>query len=330
MKGIDVSYAQGLFPWGKVKNEIDFAIIRAGFGRNANQKDAQFENNYAGCKSNGIPVGAYQFSYAENADEARQEAKVMLEWLKGKTFEFPIALDLENDGKESRDKNRQKNANAIVTAYREVLEKEGFYVVLYASKSWLESYVSAEIRNNIDIWVAQYTNNEQPTTYKGAYGIWQFTSKNGHVPSFNGNLDINYAYKDYPSIIKNGGFNGFSKQAVKPAPTTPKPKKSNEEIAKEVLDGLWGNGDERKRRLTEAGYDYNAIQAIVNKLVYGKKTVEVGAKVKVLKGVQYNGKTFKVWRQWYDVLEVSGDRVVIGVRGEGVTAAVNISNVEVL
>lgn len=42
------------------------------------------------------------------------------------------------------------------------------------------------------------------------------------------------------------------------------PKKSNEEIAREVLKGLWGNGQERKNRLTAAGYDYNAVQSIVN------------------------------------------------------------------
>lgn len=42
-------------------------------------------------------------------------------------------------------------------------------------------------------------------------------------------------------------------------------KKSNETIANEVIKGLWGNGTDRKNRLTAAGYDYNAIQKIVNK-----------------------------------------------------------------
>ena len=44
-------------------------------------------------------------------------------------------------------------------------------------------------------------------------------------------------------------------------------KKSNQEIAKEVIAGKWGNGNDRKNRLTKAGYDYNAIQALVNKLL---------------------------------------------------------------
>ena len=51
--------------------------------------------------------------------------------------------------------------------------------------------------------------------------------------------------------------------------TTPK-KKSNEEIAKEVIAGKWGNGATRQKKLTNAGYDYKAIQKIVNKLIKGK------------------------------------------------------------
>lgn len=46
-------------------------------------------------------------------------------------------------------------------------------------------------------------------------------------------------------------------------PVTPS-KKSNDTIANEVIQGLWGNGDTRKTKLTQAGYDYNAIQKIVN------------------------------------------------------------------
>lgn len=42
-------------------------------------------------------------------------------------------------------------------------------------------------------------------------------------------------------------------------------EKTNEDIADEVILGFWGNGDERKRRLEEEGYDYDAIQEIVNK-----------------------------------------------------------------
>ena len=45
---------------------------------------------------------------------------------------------------------------------------------------------------------------------------------------------------------------------------TEKPKKSNEELAQEVIRGNWGNGEVRKKRLTDAGYNFSEIQTIVN------------------------------------------------------------------
>ncbi len=70
----------------------------------------------------------------------------------------------------------------------------------------------------------------------------------GYVNGHSGRLDMNYAYQD--SFV------------LKPKPVL----KDAETVAREVLAGLWGNGDERKKRLTEAGYNYAEIQAIVNKL----------------------------------------------------------------
>ena len=44
-------------------------------------------------------------------------------------------------------------------------------------------------------------------------------------------------------------------------------KKSVDEIAREVIQGKWDNGAERKKKLTAAGYDYNAVQRRVNELM---------------------------------------------------------------
>lgn len=63
---------------------------------------------------------------------------------------------------------------------------------------------------------------------------------------------------------------------AKSAPVKPKTKastkKSNTEIAKEVISGKWGSGAVRQEKLHEAGYDYKAIQKIVNKLLKGQLT----------------------------------------------------------
>ena len=89
-KGIDVSKHQGVINWEKVKASglVDFAILRAGFGKESSQIDVQFERNYSECKRLGIPCGAYWYSYAKTAAEAGQEAAVCLSALAGKQFEY--------------------------------------------------------------------------------------------------------------------------------------------------------------------------------------------------------------------------------------------------
>ena len=72
-KGIDVSKHQGTIDWAKVKAAgVQFAMLRAGYGRYDNQKDEQFEVNYKGATAAGIPVGAYHYSYATTAEQAKQ------------------------------------------------------------------------------------------------------------------------------------------------------------------------------------------------------------------------------------------------------------------
>lgn len=102
---------------------------------------------------------------------------------------------------------------------------------------------------------------------------------------------MNYAYIDYPTLIKNSGKNGFVAVSAPKPTTNPAPaKKTNEQIAEEVLDGLWGNGTERKNKLTAAGYDYNAIQTIVNSKAKKnnlKSTDEIAREV--IRGLWGNG-----------------------------------------
>lgn len=131
--GMDVSYAQGSINWEQVKasKKIEFAILRAGYGRETSQVDTQFERNYAACKRLGIPVGVYWYSYATTAAEAEQEAKVCLQTIRGKQFEYPVAFDIE----EARS---LPQADALCTAFCNALEKQGYYAAIYTFKSALE------------------------------------------------------------------------------------------------------------------------------------------------------------------------------------------------
>lgn len=203
-KGIDVSEHQASIDWYAVKSDgVDFAILRAGYGREISQKDKQFENNYTGCKSAGISVGAYWYSYATSAEEAKLEARICLEVLRGKQFEYPIYFDIE----EKRQLNLGKaKCSEIAKSFLEQVEKAGYWVGIYSSKSHLENYISDDIRKRYAVWVAHYGVNK--TTYSGTYGIWQ-KSPTGKVNGILGNVDLDECYIDYPSAIKDSGFNGF-------------------------------------------------------------------------------------------------------------------------
>ncbi len=199
--GIDVSEHQGKINWKSVKT--DFAILRAGYGREISQKDKQFDNNYKGCKANNIPCGAYWYSYAVTTQDARKEAETCLEIIKGKTFEYPIYFDIE----ERRQLALGKTAcTAIAKAFLEVVEKAGYWVGIYSSKSHLENYFSNEICQRYAVWVAHYGVGK--TTYRGQFGIWQKSSA-GAVAGISGCVDLNECYIDYPALIKNAGLNGY-------------------------------------------------------------------------------------------------------------------------
>ena len=203
LKGIDVSYAQGVIDWEKVKASglVDFAILRAGYGKETSQIDDQFSLNYTACKQLGIPVGAYWYSYATTVAEAEQEANVCLQIIQGKQFEYPVAFDIE----EAR---CLPQADAISTTFCTALENAGYYTAIYTFKSALESNFSAAVKNRYDIFLSHI--GVQQTDYAGDYGLWQY-SWTGCIPGISGDVDLDYAYKDYPTMIQNAGLNGFTK-----------------------------------------------------------------------------------------------------------------------
>lgn len=204
-KGIDVSKHQGVIDWQGVKNTgIDFAILRAGYGKYDNQKDERFEENYSNAKKAGIKLGAYHYSYAKSVEDAKREAEVFLKWIDGKQFEYPVAFDVEE--KSQSDKGKQFVSD-IIRAFCATVEKAGYYVCVYANKYWLDNYVDDDCKRKYDTWLAQWSDK---ATYGGNYGIWQYSSQ-GEIDGISGRVDLDESYKDYFSIIKTNGLNGFSK-----------------------------------------------------------------------------------------------------------------------
>lgn len=262
MKLIDISHHQGTVNFEKVKNAgYEGVIIKAGGSDAGFYKDSKFEEYYQGAKNIGLHIGSYYFvgKNCLSEQDGIEDAVRFAEILGDKQFDLPLYIDVEAPASGQKD----KVTNAIIGFCNE-LENRGYYVGVYASdiSGFKERINLDRIKDKYDLWVARYGSKPQ---YVTNYQIWQY-SESGTVAGINDNqVDLDECYVDYPKIIINGGFNNYSNQ---PTPQ-PIPQKSNDEIADEVINGLWGNGEDRKNRLEDAGYNYNEIQNIVNQKLGG-------------------------------------------------------------
>ena len=270
--GIDLSTWNDNYPYAKATaSGVKFAILRAGFSQT---KDNQFENHYKACKAQGWGVGAYWYMYATSVDGAQKEAQAFLNVIRGKQFDYPVYLDFEDNSIVS--KTDRTTRNAMVNAFCKIVEDAGYYVGVYTNLNWYRNIISGKSLNQRwDWWIARW-GGSQPTDID--YGIWQY-----NVGAFVGvQTDLNYCYKDYPSIIKAAGLNGYPKTTPSPTPQ-PQPTKTVDELAQEVFDGKWGNGEGRYKRLTEAGYNYDAVQNRVNQILAEQnKQLKVGDNVEII------------------------------------------------
>lgn len=245
-KGIDLSCWQENVDYNKLKEQgIEFAIIRDGYGKNKTQKDKLFETHYNGLKNVGIKIGAYHYSYFTSIEGAKKEAKMCLEFIKDKSFELPVFIDVEENRIIGQGK---ENITQGIIEFCKIIENAGYKAGVYANLNWFTTYI--DVQKIIDcgyaIWLAQW-NSSITANFKVNY--WQYTSK-GKLEGISGNVDLNYQINAVDNVNK-------------PVDN----KKSIEELAHEVIDGKWGNGQERYERLTNAGYNYQDVQNKVNELL---------------------------------------------------------------
>lgn len=248
ISGIDVSAYNGDIDWKRVKESgVRFAMIRAGFGSYADQKDARFEENYKGAKAVGLPVGAYWFSYAADADEASLEARAFLDVIKGKRFEYPVAYDIES---RFQAQLSIETVDSIINAFCKHLERERYFVTLYSYDNFLANNVSEATRTQYSVWAADTLG--EPTV---PYDMWQH-SFDGSVDGIQTRTDLNRSRIDFEKLIKSKGFNGFSKD--KPE----KPYDENKKYLITLKEGTWyyregPSADDKALGTVSGGYKYS-------------------------------------------------------------------------
>ena len=262
MKGIDISSYQGTVNFQKIKNsEYQFVIIRLGYGDNIlSQDDQKLQYNLTKCMEYNIPYAFYLVSYAKNftgkesVDSEIEHTKRLIT----NTNPFCIFYDMEVNSIKYLGKNTLTN-QAI--KYCDYFKNQGYQVGIYANNDWYTNYLDYDKlkSKNYKIWLAHY-GVENPSL---ECDIWQYTDK-GEIEGIDANtVDLNIMYKNLLLATSNASTN-----------------KQIEELVQEVIEGKWGNGEERKNKLIRSGYPYEEIQKKVNEKLNSNLRKEIEYKVK--------------------------------------------------
>ncbi len=288
LKVIDVSVYQPDIDYYAVKAAgIDGAVLRCGFtgwgSSHSLNKDTKFETHYAGFTGTGVPVGAYYYSTADSVDFAKKEAAFVRSLLKGKQLAFPIYYDIENNERQAA--LPVSLLTDIAEAFCESMEEAGYFVGVYANTDWFTNKLEhAALSKKYTVWLADYRGANANKTL--SRDMWQYTSK-GKIDGISGNVDMNECYRDFPSVIKGAGLNGYAKETGGTPSPAPKPE-SGETYTVKAGDSWWsiaalqlGDGT-RYKELAECN---------------GKKatdTIYAGQKIKLPSKAAQRGKTYTV------------------------------------
>ena len=214
--GLDVSDWQGSsLNFNRIKNAgYDFVILRAG---TTNGKDTCFETYYTNAKAAGLDVGVYYYSYATSVSAVKQDMNDFLSYIKGKNYEYPVYFDYEDSSQQALSASTSQQ---ICLTAMDMLAAEGYLVGMYTGKYFSTQLPMSTICAKYEVWIAHYlavgdgsydgTGDywKYGPTYASQYGMYQFTDSvwiSGYGP-----YDGDVVYKDYPSIVKKYGFNGYT------------------------------------------------------------------------------------------------------------------------
>lgn len=254
--GIDVSHYQHTIDWAKVaKAGKEFAIMKCQYEAQSHRIDETFEYNYAGAGKNGLARGVYIFIASASMADMEGDARSLLKHLNGRKLEYGIWIDLEAAIVRTKGK---AYIRGLVNTYANIFRAAGYYVGIYCNRDWYLNVIHEDLKATYDFWIARYPKEDRGI-YNPASSLkppakmavaWQYSSK-GWVNGISVPVDLDV---DFDGVVNLA------------APE----RKTNLQIAQEVKQGLWGNKYSRPsrcQRLTEAGYDYYAIQHIVNNMM---------------------------------------------------------------
>ena len=257
LKGIDISHHQKGIDLGAI--DTDFVICKATEGNG--YTDEMCDTFYQKAKSLGKKLGVYHFARPDLGNTAEAEADWFIKETLGYHKEAMLILDWES--------GNLKDTTWARKWLDRVYSKTGVRPVIYMSASVMRSANWGDVvAGDYGLWVANYGSNDgtaqdsvfdkYPLKYWDFYALWQYTSV-GRLNGYNGNLDLNYFSGDSSAWDKYAGGSPSSSK-----PSNPVETKSIEDLAREVIAGKYGNGEDRKNAL---GSRYDEVQARVNEIL---------------------------------------------------------------
>lgn len=198
---LDVSRWQDRIDWDKVKasGKIDGVMLRVlGSKGGKPYLDPYFARNYAECARLGLPVGGYYYTCAVTQRQTGEELAALKTALRGKTFQLPLAIDVEDPRLRSL---APAKLSALVAEAAAQLEAWGLYAMVYTYTNFADTALAAQPLAPYDLWLADY-RGKRPAR---RHGMWQYTSS-GKIPGVSGPVDLSVVYKDYAAIIQRAGL----------------------------------------------------------------------------------------------------------------------------
>ena len=196
----------------------DYVIIRIGsedsYGRFI---DPHFKTMYNLAREAGMDIGLYYYSLALTYAEAVEDAEYVLDYLNQYdfTFEYPVYIDIEEEDQLALSTTE---LDAIAYGWCDTMVDAGYFPGIYTGY-YASQTMSTQLQKDYDMWIAAYGSTTPANdSLSDICSMWQYTSTG--TGDFDGigkdDIDLNVCYKDYPAIIKAGGYNNFEGTVTEP------------------------------------------------------------------------------------------------------------------
>ena len=178
-------------------------------------EDESLEDSVIRAAAAGLGVGLYVYSYCTSEQAAKKAAQQAVETARrfvGK-ITYPIVFDVEETQTAALINLGREELTDTVIAFCEEVQQLGYYAMWYSYPYFIQTHLEADRLQPFDLWIADYSTT---VNYDEFYGMWQYIGNGGTCPGVTGPCDRDYAFQDYPAIIRRAGLNDLEDETFEP------------------------------------------------------------------------------------------------------------------